>query len=177
MSLDRISNGRLVCRLLSLATAYRWGCVRLVAIQAAALALGVLSLALSGMAIDTLARHARGGELAAALPGLAWLDGRSAWVHVAAFAAAILAVAAGRAALLFFYVIDAARLLQRRLVVNLRAAVFGKLQHLGPRFYGGVAGGALTSRATDDVQSVRLFVDGVLLQMIVLGMSLACCLA
>ena len=50
-----------------------------------------------------------------------------------------------------------------RLVPELRARVFDKLQHLSFRFFDENASGSIINRVTGDVQSVRTFVDGVLL--------------
>src|SRR4029077_3120519 len=50
---------------------------------------------------------------------------------------------------------------------------YDKLQRLSFRFYQTNSSGSIINRVTGDVQSVRMFVDGVVLQLFVLMMSLA----
>ena len=58
-------------------------------------------------------------------------------------------------------------------MVDLRAALYEKVQRLGFRFFDSNETGSIINRVTDDVQRVRLFVDGVILQTIVLLLSMA----
>jgi ATP-binding cassette subfamily B protein len=62
---------------------------------------------------------------------------------------------------------------QGRIVVDLRAQVYDKLQRLSFRFFDANASGSIINRVTGDVQSVRLFVDGVVMQGLILVLSLA----
>lgn len=70
-----------------------------------------------------------------------------------------------------------AELLQGRLVVDLRAQCYDKLQRLSFRFFDSNASSSLINRLGGDVQYVRLFIDGVLLQIIILIVSVAASLA
>ena len=70
-----------------------------------------------------------------------------------------------------------AALLQGKIVVDLRAKVYDKLQRLSFRFFDENATGSIINRVTGDVQSVRMFVDGVVIQVIILAISLAIYLA
>jgi ATP-binding cassette subfamily B protein len=79
--------------------------------------------------------------------------------------------------LAYRYQVAAARLLQQGMVSQLRAAVYDKLQRLPFRFFGQQTSGSLINRVTGDVQNVRLFVDGVILQMVTLVLSLVFYLA
>jgi ATP-binding cassette subfamily B protein len=64
-----------------------------------------------------------------------------------------------------------------KLVPELRTGVFDKLQRLSFRFFDQNASGSIFNRVTGDVQSVRSFVDGVLLQGAIMLLSLCVYLA
>lgn len=76
----------------------------------------------------------------------------------------ILLVATLRAGLAMLNAATAHRMGQGRIVVELRSRVYARMQRLGFRFFDANATGSLINRVTGDVQLVRLFVDGVLLQ-------------
>ncbi len=85
---------------------------------------------------------------------------------------AVLLFAAARALLNMFYTIAVNQLVQARVVVDLRARVYDKMQRLSFRFFDANASGSLINRVTGDVQSVRGFVDGVVIQSLILVLSL-----
>ncbi|MFM7209099.1 MAG: ABC transporter ATP-binding protein, partial [Verrucomicrobiota bacterium] len=85
--------------------------------------------------------------------------------------------AATRAALSFAFGLVSVRFLHGRIVVNLRAQVFAKLQQLSFRFFDSNASGSIINRVTSDAHSVRLFIEGVVLQLAVIGLTLAACSA
>ncbi len=62
-------------------------------------------------------------------------------------------------------------LLQGRLVVDLRAECYDRMQRLSFRFFDSNASGSLINRVAGDIQFTRLFVDGVLFQMVLLVVS------
>ncbi len=70
------------------------------------------------------------------------------------------------------YALVSGHLVHRRIVVDLRAEVYAKLQRLSLRFYDQQATGSIINRVTGDVQSTRTFIDGVLIQLSVLAMTL-----
>ena len=92
---------------------------------------------------------------------------------VASIGGAILVFAAIRAMLNFYFTIALNDLTQSRIVVDLRAAVYDKLQRLSFRFFDDNATGAIINRVTGDVQAVRSFVDGVVIQIIIMALSLS----
>ena len=125
------------------------------------------------MAIDTLQYHATGvGRLANWPLGLSPPEGWPPMRLLALLAAGVLAVGVARSAMSFWYAVAVARLTQQRIVVDLRARVYEKLQRLDCRFYISNTSGSLINRVTSDVQNVRTFVDGVLVQMAILLLSL-----
>ena len=92
-------------------------------------------------------------------------------------AGSILAFALLRSSINFFYTTEANKLVQGQIVVDLRAQVYAKMQRLSFRFFDTNASASIMNRALSDVQSVRLFVDGVVLPCIVLVLTLTVYLA
>ncbi|HEX6766662.1 MAG TPA: ABC transporter ATP-binding protein, partial [Polyangiaceae bacterium] len=141
--------------------------------QAVLLALGVLGLGLSGVAVDVIRK-----ALDPKAPAPRWpLDFEppqnfSAQELLFAIGVLVLAMAAVRALLSFSYSLVVGKLVHLRFVPELRARVFDKLQRLSFRFFDDNATGSIINRVTGDVQSVRMFVDGVLLQGLVMVLSL-----
>ena len=167
------SNAKLFRRLFALAWRYRSQCIAVFGYQVVLLALGVLGLGLSGLAIDVM-RHA----LAPASTPPRWPLGFTppAWstLHLLfLLGGLVLAAAAARALINYAYSVAAGELLQMKLVPELRTSVFDKLQRLSFRFFDQNASGSIFNRVTGDVQSVRSFVDGVLLQGAIMLLSLA----
>ena len=78
-------------------------------------------------------------------------------------AAAVFAVAAVR-----FYLDKTSRIakavLVLRIIVDLRAKVYDKMQRLSFSFFDANASGSIINRVTSDVQAVRMFIDGVLIE-------------
>lgn len=166
---------QLVRRLLALSWRYRWDCVRLLVLQALLLATALGALQLAGVGID-LVRYQLGEIARPTQP--AWLVERLAPLpplrQLFVLAAILVATAVLRAALNFWYAVDSGRLVHQRIVVDLRAAVYDRLQRLSFKFFDEHASGSLINRVTGDVQAVRAFVDGVLVQFIILLLSLVC---
>src|SRR5262249_8975011 len=93
---------------------------------------------------------------------------------VALIAATILLVSLFRGWLNYVYAVASGVLIHKQIVVDLRAAVYGQLQRLSFRFFDSNATGSIINRVTSDVQSVRAFVDGVIIQLVILILSLIC---
>jgi ATP-binding cassette subfamily B protein len=166
------SNLALMRRMTALAWQYRWGCLRLLVEQLLLLATALAATYLTGLGIDVVRYHALPTG-SVHLPEIfqAWL----AWTpraQIALVAGLILAVAGLRAVLNYRYAVDSAILVQRRIVVDLRAAVYDRMQRLDFRFFDSQATGSIINRVTSDVQAVRAFVDGVLIQGAILVLSL-----
>lgn len=90
-----------------------------------------------------------------------------------ALALVIVAQALLRAALTYQYNMVTARLTQGKIVPDLRDRVYAKLQRLSFRFFDIHGSSSIFNRVTGDVQSTRLFVDGVALQGINMTLTLA----
>jgi ATP-binding cassette subfamily B protein len=169
-----LPDGVLIKRLLRLAWQFRTGCLRVLLLQIALLILGLFGLGLTGLGIDYLRC-----QLQPTAPQPHWPFGMAPpadWhtsAVILAIASAILGFASLRALLNYSYSVQFAILLQREIVVHLRATVFEKLQSLSFRFFDDNASGSIINRVTGDVQSTRLFVDGVIMQGIIMLLSLS----
>jgi ATP-binding cassette subfamily B protein len=160
--------------LLALAWRHRTLCLLAFGGQVLTLALGLGALGASGLAIDVIRQAldprapAARWPLGLAPPG-AWSSGRI----IAAIGGAALILAAARAVIVRGTALVVGRLVHLDLVPELRAQVYDKLLQLSPRFFDRNASGSIINRVTGDVQSVRGFIDGVLLQGGVLLLTLA----
>ncbi len=159
-------------RLLKMTLRYRWGCMKILAAQLALLGSGMAAIGLMGLGIDSL-RHAVDPSArsptwpAAITPSPHWTE-----LQVLAFVAGGILIAAGlRFFLGYLTGIWVGELLQGRLVVDLRAQCYDRLQRLSFRFFDSNTSSSLINRIAGDIQSVRLFVDGVLFQIILLSVS------
>ena len=154
---------------------YRWGCLRLLALQGLLLWTALAALDLSGVGIDVVLFHAQAAKKPAVYPfGFTPPASWQPLAEVAAIAAAILLLAVARGALNYIYAVDSGKLIHERIVVDLRSQVYDKMQRLSFRFFDANSTGAIINRVTSDVQSVRAFVDGVMIQLVILVLSLVC---
>ncbi len=135
---------------------------------------GIATVGLTGLSIDTL-RHAvdplaRPPQWPSfAVPPAQW----NAMQTITALAASIFGLAVVRLLLGYLNGVWFGELLQGRLVVDLRAQCYDKLQRLEFRFFDTNSSSSLINRVGGDVQNLRLFVDGVLFQIVTLVVSLA----
>lgn len=170
-----LSNSELIRRMLALSWRYRWGCLWLLTLQGFLLATALGALDLSGVGIDTVLYHAGTVKRPAQFPfGLTPPTDWSPLANVSLIAAAILLLALVRGWLNYVYAVESGKLIHEQIVVDLRAQVYNKLQRLSFRFFDANSTGAIINRATGDVQSVRAFVDGVMIQLVILVLSLVC---
>ncbi len=91
---------------------------------------------------------------------------------VGLISATILGFAIVHATLRFWGAVTLSNLVQR-IVINLRSDVYNKLQRLSFRFFDANQSGSIINRVAGDVQAVRQFVDGVILQVLTVLLSLA----
>jgi ATP-binding cassette subfamily B protein len=163
MNTPELSQAQLVRRLFALAWRYRLHCLQVLGIQLLLLTMGIGGLSLTGVGIDYMRHQLEGGPRAVELTGPAatWhLAFPAEWTHgevLGLLAGLILLLALGRAWLNFTYAVSVNRLVQQRLVVDLRGEVYDKLQRLSFRFFDANNTGSIITRVTSDVQSVRMF--------------------
>jgi ABC-type multidrug transport system fused ATPase/permease subunit len=160
-------------RLIGLAWRHRWRCLFILTIQSALLALGLSGLALAGMGVDVIRYEIESHVAPPRWPlGLHIPPDWHGMPLLAALAGCIALLALTRAFLNYLYGISVAQLVQGRIVVQLRGELYDKLQRLDFRFFDSNASSSLINRLTGDVQSVRLFVDGVMIPSIIMVLSL-----
>ncbi len=166
------SNGELIRRLFRLTWRYRLGCVKVLAIQLVLLTMGIFGLSFTGLGIDYIRHKVEGVPLAPNRLHLA-LPEDWPWLHVLALLAGlILVLALSRALLNYVYFVSVNKLVQQQLVVDLRGEVYEILQRLSFRFFDANTTGSIITRVTSDVQAVRMFVDQVLIQSVIMVISL-----
>ena len=161
--------------MLGLSWRYRWWCVFLLLLQGLLLATAVGSLRFAGLGFD-IVRFASGAS--PKTPPYPWgVEFLAAWQplrQMAFVAGGILLCELIRGLLNFTYMRTAGFLIHAKIVVDLRGQVYDKLQRLSFGFFDANATGSIINRVTSDVQSVRAFVDGVLIQFVILILSLGC---
>ncbi len=168
-----LSNAAVVGRLLRLAWHYRGWCAAMLVLQAILMATAVQLVLIGGLAIDVIRFHAGDTQLVPLLPlGLRFPSRWSPMDQVIALSVAMIVIAVARAGLNYSYAMVSGILVHRKIVVDLRAEVYEKLQRLSLRFYNDQPAGTIINRVTGDVQATRTFIDGVLIQLSILGMSL-----
>jgi len=166
------SNGALVRRLIGLAWRYRMQCLQVLAIQLLLLTMGIGGLSFTGVGIDYIKHKIDGTPLGTNTLHLTLPEAWPYWQVLSLLAGLILLLAIGRAILNYTYAVNVNRLVQQRLVVDLRAEVYDKLQRLSFRFFDANNTSSIITRVTSDVQSVRMFIDQVLIQSVIMVISL-----
>ena len=169
---SRYTNSELIRRLFALAWRYRVRCCQVLGLQLVLLTLGVFSLSLTGVGIDFIRHRATGAPLPPNKLHLALPDQWSAPGVLALIGGIILGFSAVRAVLSYGYTVLLNRLTQQELVVNLRGQVYAKLQRLSFRFFDANTTGSIITRVTGDVQSVRMFLEQVLVQSVIMVIAL-----
>jgi len=172
-SSQEASNWFLVRRLLAMGWTYRRRSIRILVLQVVLLTIGLVGLSLTGLGIDVIHSEVDPSYKAPVWPfGLTPSDAWSSMGKVGIIAATILVLAFFRAALNYAYQISVAHLVHAEIVLDLREKVYDKLQSLSFRFFDGNASGSIINRVTGDVQSLRLFIDGVMIQGVIMVLSL-----
>ncbi len=174
-----LGDAALIRRLIGLAWRYRRRCLQVLGLQFVLLTLGLSGLSLTGLGIDYI-RYilSERGQFAeeVAFPrtkfGLTLPADWSPMSVVLLIAGCIVAFAVVRAYLNFRYTLSVNRLVQQQLVVDLRGEIYEKLQRLSFRFFDANTTGSIITRVTADVQAVRMFVDQVLIQVVIMAVSL-----
>ena len=151
---------------------YRSRCVLVLAQQFTLVALGLAILGISGLGIDFI--RSRVDPTLSSSPWLMEIGPPSDWSDLTvliAIATVVLSLAFLHACLKYFAAISAARLAQT-IVVDLRSQVYDKLQRLSFRYYNNNSSSSVINRVAGDVQAVRMFVDGVTIEIITVFVSL-----
>jgi ATP-binding cassette subfamily B protein len=157
--------------LFGLAWHYRGPWLGVIGIQLVLLTLGVSGLSLTGVGIDYI-RHVLQDtpvpRLLFGIPLPAW----EPMAVLALIAGGILLLAGLRSFLNYTYALRVNHLTQQEIVPWLRGRVYDKLQQLSFRFFDENSTGSIINRVTGDVQAVRMFLDQVLVQSVIMAVSL-----
>lgn len=168
-----ISNWALIQRMLLLGWKHRAISVCVLTLNLLLVALNLAGLSFTGLGIDILRNALEPSSGAVAWPfGLHPPQGWSPMSLVILVAGLVLCFAVIRAALNFVTAIASAALSQG-IVIQLRTDVYDKLQRLSFRFFDAHDSSSLINRVAGDVQAVRGFVDGVILKVLTVVLSLA----
>ncbi len=171
---DEASDGELIWRLIALIWSYRTEFLQVVIYQIALLVLVLAGLRLTGVGIDYVRFVVQPGAPVPHWPlGLAPPAEWKPMQVMLAIGLAVFGLAAVRALLTYLAQSSMNMLTQGRIVVDLRPRVYDKLQRLSFRFFDANASSSIINRVTGDVQSVRMFVDQVLMQTIIVLVSFA----
>ncbi|MFA6290281.1 MAG: ABC transporter ATP-binding protein [Victivallales bacterium] len=164
---------KIFTRLLKLSWQYRAGCIKAILLQILLLAFTIFGLSLIGVGIDYIRHLVDAKSKIPVWPfGFKPPEDWNTMKVLCVIAAANIAFAVIRYFLTYRYSITIVRLLQQGIVVELRAKIYEKMQRLSFRFFDSRSSGTLINRVTGDVQSVRLFIDGVIIQGVVILISL-----
>lgn len=158
--------------MLALAWHYRAQTLRLILTQMCLLAMALSGLGLAGVGVDVIVF----GEVPNARPprypfGLAPPEDWSKLFEIFVIGVGVLGIAAVRFSLDRVSHVWRARLVQD-IILELRARVYDKLQRLSFQFFDANESGSIINRVTADVQAVRMFIDGVLVQVLMILISL-----
>jgi len=167
-----LPNSVLIRRLFGLAWAYRLHCLRVLFLQLVLLSIGIAGLSFTGLGIDYIRSQVEGVPFVQTLFGFAPPAAWPPFRVLGSLAGAIFLFAATRAVLNYAYNVSINKLVQQKLVTDLRAEVYDKLQRLSFRFFDANNTGSIITRVTGDVQAVRMFVDQVLMQSVIMVISL-----
>ncbi len=164
--------------MLKLAWQFKTAAVVLIVMQATLVAMALSGLGLTGLGIDVIRHHVQPDSTSPPhWPfGLAPPSDWPVLSMVAVLSGVVFVIATLRFGLDRAATIWKAKLVQS-IIVHLRAQVYDKMQRLSFRFFDANESGSIINRVTTDVQSVRLFVDGVLVEGCMMALSLTFCLA
>lgn len=167
-----MSSANLLRRLLRLALEYRRPCFAVVCLQAMLVWLGLSTLGLTGLGIDYLQHCVLKNAEPPDWP-FGWVppDTWSPMTVVAILSAAIFAVAVLTAGLKYLAAI-ASGALSQQILIRLRTEIYTKLQVLGFQFYDAGESSSIINRAAGDANNVRNFIDGVIIRLITVVLTL-----
>ncbi len=167
------SSRQLLRRLLKLTLEYRRPCFHVVFLQFLLVALGLSTLGLTGLAIDYLRSVVVPGAEAVRWPlGIVPPASWTPVTVVAALSGVILAVALLTALMKYVAAIAAAALSQE-VLIRMRTEIYAKLQQLNFSFYDAGESSSIINRAAGDANSVRSFIDGVVIRVLTVALTLA----
>ena len=158
--------------MLSLGFRYRWGCLQVVVLHLVLVVMNVAGLGLTGLAIDFLRHHVNPESppphwpLGIHIP-ISW----SPLQVIIAVATGVIVIACVNTVVRYLAAVVSADLSQN-IQTQLRGDVYDKLQRLSFHFFDANESSSLINRAAGDVTAVRNFVDGVLIRLLTVTLTL-----
>jgi len=163
--------------MLGLSWRYRRACMAVLIVQILLLVISLSGLGLTGLAIDLLRHELDSTAAKAQWPlGLAPPGTWSPMTCISLIAVAIVVLAIVNTLLRYLSALAVAELTQR-VIVHLRAAVYDKLQWLSFRFFDSNDSSSIINRVAIDVPTIPTFIEGVILRVIIVVLSLGVYLA
>lgn len=171
------SNWKLIRRMLALAWQFRVSSIVVLILNLTLVALNLSGLGLAGLGIDVLRSAVHPSTSVVAWP-FGWHPPQQ-WsaMSLIVFVALLLVVVAVLQTAIKFATAVAGAALSQQIVVQLRTNVYDKLQRLSFHFFDSHDSSSIINRVAGDVQAVRGFVDGVLLKVLTVTVSLGVYLA
>lgn len=167
-----MSSGKLLRRLLELALEYRRPCLAVVVMQGLLVCLSLCTLGLTGLGIDYLQFCVLKDAESPRWPfGCAPPESWTPMTVVTALSMTILAVAVMTAGLKYVAAI-ASGALSQQILIRMRTEIYSKLQVLGFQFYDAGESSSIINRAAGDANNVRNFIDGVIIRLITVVLTL-----
>jgi ATP-binding cassette subfamily B protein len=169
---EAVNNRQLLVRLVGLAWRYRFHSLAVVGLNMLLVAASLSTLGLTGLSVDVLRQQVDATAAAPHWPfGLTPPTDWSGRQQVLLLAGLVLGFAALNAFLRYVATVSASDLTQK-IVIQLRSDVYAKLQRLSFRFYDSNDSSSIINRTAGDVQSVRAFVDGVIIKVLTVALTL-----
>jgi ATP-binding cassette subfamily B protein len=169
---EKLSSGQLLRRLLLLALEYRRPCLAVVLMQVMLVALSLSTLGLTGLGIDYLQFCVLKNAETPSWPfGLTPPSSWSPMSVVALLSASIFVVAVLTAGLKYLAAV-ASGALSQQILIRIRTEIYEKLQVLSFSFYDAGESSSIINRAAGDANNVRNFIDGVIIRLITVVLTL-----
>ena len=168
----KLSSKKMLRRLLRLALEYRGPCTAVVLMQITLVALGLSTLGMTGLGIDYLS-----SQVLKRSPPANWpfgLHPPASWssLHVIAGLSAMILIVAMLTAALKYLAAIASAALSQEVLIRIRTDVYSKLQQLSFNFYDAGESSSIINRAAGDASNVRNFIDGVIIKVLTVFLTL-----
>ncbi|MCA9011505.1 MAG: ABC transporter ATP-binding protein [Planctomycetaceae bacterium] len=168
----KLSSKKLLRRLLSLALEYRGPCLAVVVMQIVLVILNLSTLGITGLGIDYLTSQVLTTSSPPQWPfGMAPPASWTPLQVITGLSGLILCVATFTAALKYLAAV-ASSALSQEVLVRIRTDVYSKLQELSFDFYDAGESSSIINRAASDANNVRNFVDGVIIKVLTVMLTL-----
>ena len=173
----KVSSTKLLRRLLRLALEYRGPCAVVLLMQTILVALSLSTLGLTGLGIDYLSSQVLKGADPPQWPlGLQPPSSWSPLLTISILSGAIFVVSLATAGLKYLAAI-ASGALSQHILIRIRTEIYAKLQQLSFHFYDSGESSSIINRAAGDANNVRNFVDGVIIRLLTVLLTLTVFLA